>query len=84
MVLDLLNITEPNLLVNAICAMKSLFTYAIMHSIRIQRYGDIRDQVENLFSHPIQQIADLACSLEDLVSSYADNMEDEEDIDDEY
>lgn len=81
LVMELLTTPEPNLLVNAICAMKAVFTFAVMHSILIQRYGDIRDQLDNLLVHPIQQIADLACSLEDIVSNYADRMEDEDGCD---
>lgn len=81
LVMELLSTTEPNLLVNAICAMKAVFTYAIMHSIVIHRHADIRDHLDNLFVHPIQQIADLACSLEDMVSSYADTMEDDDGVD---
>lgn len=79
--MELLSTTEPNLLVNAICAMKAVFTYAIMHSLAIHRHGEVRDSLDCLFVHPIQQIADLACSLEDMVSSYADTMEQDDDED---
>ncbi len=78
MLKDLLTVTEPNLLVNTIWALKALVTHAIMHQAEIPYCGEIRDAVDSLVVHPVAQIADLACSLEDMLSSHADDMDSDE------
>jgi hypothetical protein len=75
---DLLSVTEPNLLVNTIWATKALITYAIMQQVDVPHRAEILEAAEGLMMHPVQQIADLACSLEDLLSSYDTGMDSDE------
>lgn len=64
---------------NTIWALKSLITSAIMQQVEVPYRAVILEGAEALMMHPVQQIADLACSLEDLLSSYDIGMDSDED-----
>lgn len=76
MLKELLTVQEPNLLVNTIWALKALITYVIMHQAELPYKGEIRDHVDTLVAHPVPQISDLACSLDDLLSNCEDDDDD--------
>lgn len=78
MLRDLLAVQEPNLIVNAIWALKAVANHCIMHQTAIPYLEETREQLDALVVHPVAQIADLACSLEDMLSSYADAMDSDE------
>lgn len=75
---DLLTVSEPNLLVNAIWALKALITYAIMQQMDVPYHAEILEAAEQLMMHPVQQIADLACTLEDQLSNCGGDMDSDE------
>ena len=70
LLLEIFDTTDLNLLSSVISAIKVLFTQAMMKQHAIAQAHVVSDKVDELLVHPNMQIADLASSLEDLVSCY--------------
>lgn len=81
---ELIDTPDLNLLVNVISAMKVVFTQGLMNHHHIAQLHVITDKIDDLLVHPNAQIADLASSLEDMISCYSGEEVDEFTDDDEY
>jgi len=77
MLLELMETPDLNLLVNLIHSIKVVFTQAMMNHHHLHQAHVVTEKVDELLVHPNSQVADLALSLEDMISCYGG-----EDLDD--
>ena len=71
MLLEIVDTPDLNMLVNVICAIKVVFTQGMMNHYHLSQTHLVSEKIDELLVHPNEQIADLASSLEDMVSCFA-------------